>query len=153
FEKRHLARVIGGTARVSKRLSQIGGAAYKTLEIRFVPRPEIPGGHESRAGMILVKQAKGLDELVQSLFGTDAGEVSDRKRTAGDHLGKSIVPGQIDSQRHNVHLVVRQFQQVGHVVAVVGAVHQKPVEELHMPAQQLQGLLSPWLDQIVEKDV
>ena len=100
-----------------------------------------------------MKDAEGVDESVETLFGADAGEVSDREGFAGCCPGLPVMFGQVDAQGQGVELPRVESEVANHVITVVVAVDDEPVEVGSQIVDRLDRLAAIRLDQIFQEDV
>ena len=100
-----------------------------------------------------MQQPKRLHKLVQSLFGTDAGKISDRERVAGVGFHLAVVAAQIDPQGNPVKAVRGEIEILRHEIPVISAMNEKPIELLGASVDFRERLPAVFLGKILEENV
>src|SRR5579884_3240431 len=83
----------------------------------------------------LFEQAKRLGQNVQSFFGTNAGEITDRKRPLVFRT-RSTVAGKVQARIDNVDARTGDGEIIGHEIGIVGASGHEAVNIAAMKADQ-----------------
>ena len=103
-----------------------------------------------------MEDAEGIDQSVESFFGADAGEVPDGERFVLGIRGcprLAIMFGQVDAQWQGVELAGVEPEVADHVIAVVVAVDNEPVEVGGSFVNGFDRLGAIRLDQVFQEDV
>ena len=105
-----------------------------------------------------MEDTKGVEQSIESLFGADAGEVPDCERVViglcrRECARLSIVVGQVDAQWQFVELAGIESEVADHVIAIVVAVDDEPVEVGGSFVNRFDGLAAIRFDEVFEKHV